>query len=433
MDAQTEKESPSPHPCVVSNGKEREIPENDETCAQCSDHAIGPQSPSFPPFVVSDDKGCDHGRYKCNEKSSPNGVCHSEQNCAKENEDRLVPSSGHAIGPQSPSLPPFVISDDKGCEHGRHKSTSLVSGDEGIRMLIQESKLIPNFAANAEGEVLPDWMWIDNSKPADGRTPYACKVCNCLVQYNKKRIEMHAKGRKHKTNYANFFEVCKQQTLDLANFLKDSFQLELIVLTKENVSIVEKTQAFLERDRRRLLCVASVIKFAKISGLCFFSEKVCVCLDRTLLGDLKGLTMLKSLLEGPVPKACADCWEIMMVIYDHYGIKCHNMVDMYGDDSEEVTPVANIDIHRTISVSAARLRKSIVDSIDAKCGNGLTFAKTPDAVLKHLCSLNRVMYEVYKEVDETNFESAFGSVKPGKPNKYGTKKEYAIECLEYSS
>ena len=96
-------------------------------------------------------------------------------------------------------------------------------------------------------------------------------------------------------------------------------------------------------------------------------------------------------------------WELMLVLYHRYGIRCQDVADLDQrsiDHAGVDVPRCNSKLHQQVAIDAAESYE-LLESAELKL---LNVYKTPASVLDHLCTLNLDMYAVYREVREKNLE-----------------------------
>ena len=76
--------------------------------------------------------------------------------------------------------------------------------------------------------------------------------------------------------------------------------------------------------------VGFYIHYGKLLGLSLASERVCINIDTVLHNRslIKGCLELRSLFEGSCNMIGADCWELMLILFDLYRYESENMIDI---------------------------------------------------------------------------------------------------------
>ena len=242
-------------------------------------------------------------------------------------------------------------------------------------------------------------MRYDPSK-VDGLAKYQCIVCNRPVRNDKKRVEEHANGRKHIHNMKIRGNLCYKTFELVATFIKENFNLQLCMYTKENIHMLVVALRSINVCKDSIISVGFASENGYIRCLCLVCNGICMSIDRTMLENphiMNEVVLLKEVFEGACIVGSRDMWELLLILYHRYGIRCQNVADLYQrsiDHAGVDIPRCNSKLHRQVAIDAAESYE-LLQSVELKL---LNVSKTPARVLRHLCSQNLHMYAAYREV-----------------------------------
>ena len=233
-----------------------------------------------------------------------------------------------------------------------------------------------------------------------------CIVCDRPVGNHEDRIEEHVRGKKHIHYMRLNVNLCYQTYNSLVTLVKDIYNLELRVHTKQNMHILPVTLRGINVVDDPIISVAFLVENGCLNCLSLVWNGICINFDRTILEDHNNVTMvveLKKVFEGPCKVGGRNMWELMLVLFHQYGIRCQGVADLdYGSivHAGVDVPRCNSKIHLQVAKDAADSYE-LVESFESKL---LSFGTTPTPVLRHLCEYNLHMYAIYREIRETTLE-----------------------------
>ena len=291
-----------------------------------------------------------------------------------------------------------------------HLALATASGS-GLCLVVQpklEKKRcmhIPEFDPKKNFLEMPIWLRYDPTK-RDGFAQYTCIVCDRPVGNRKQRIEEHARGRKHIHNMRLKVNLCYQTYDSLVTFVKERYKLESHMFTNQNIPMLAATLREMNVVNDRIVSVGFVVENGCVLCLSLVSNGISINIDRTIWKDhkiVKNVVGLKELFEGPRKLGGRNIWELMLVLFHQYGIRCEGMADLQEGSIDHAgvdVPWCNSTIHLEVVQEAAESYE-LINSTDLKL---LNFGKTPSRVLHHICEYNFYLYSVYREICETTME-----------------------------
>ena len=258
---------------------------------------------------------------------------------------------------------------------------------------------IPEFDPQKNYVSMPKWMRYDPSK-VDKLAKYICIVCNRPVGNHPKKVEEHAKGRKHVHNMKNRGNLCYKTYEFVATFLKEKWNLELRMYTKENIQMLAVVLRSINVCKDSIISVGFAAENGHIVCLCLVWNGISLNIDRTMWENpniMNEVVELKEVFEGACIVVGRNMWELMLVLFHRYGIRCQDVADLDEgsiDNAGVAIPRCNYKLHQQVAVDAAESYE-LIEPMQLKL---LNVSRTPARVLHHLCRQNLHMYAVYREV-----------------------------------
>ena len=286
--------------------------------------------------------------------------------------------------------------------------------------------VIPEFDALNDFALMPKWMTFDPTQQIRSEK-YSCKLCE--VRVPPKDAEEHVKGRKHYNRLCRFplRSLDSFQTLSIS--IAENQKRELRLYTHENISMMSDGLEALTTGKEETVSVGFVIDDGHLICLSFATDKICMNIDRSILRQtdtLKNMVEFKDIFEGQCNVKCVNMWELVLVLYHRYGIRCIS-VDLEDGETQDAgvdVPLENVKLHMQVTTEAVKCYDLVDD-----CQKKQISCKTiPEVVLKHICTLNEHMYGIYREVRVTDLKVVWRDrpvVENGKICK--------IKCEEYPS
>ena len=264
---------------------------------------------------------------------------------------------------------------------------------------------IPEFDPQRKNKEMPNWMRFDPSVK-DGAKKYRCIICDVRLGSTTQHAKEHESGKKHKNKLYKQSYRLHETVLNLTTLVRQRFDLDLRMITSENISMMPVLMRSMALTKGDIVSVGFVIEDGHIRCLCLVTKTLCVNIDRTVLVEadkLRCMNEFKEVFEGECVIGGIQLWELVLVLYHRYGIRCRSSVDVdngsgYGAGVD--LPLDNYKVHTQVALEAA----GCYDLIDGSEKKLRDFHKTPDIVLDHICTLNLHMYGMYREVRRTNLE-----------------------------
>ena len=287
--------------------------------------------------------------------------------------------------------------------------------ENGVSNANEESTAVPNikpmqipeFDPQKNYATMPKWMSYDPSK-VDGHAKYICIVCNKPVGNDQERVEEHAKGKKHIHYMKNRGNLCYQTYEFVATSLKEEYNLELCMFTKENNHMLSAALRSMTECKDSIISVGFASKNGFILCLCFVWNGICMNIDRTILDNrqiMNKVVELKKIFESACTVGGKNMWELILLLFRRYGIRCQDVADVDQrsiDHAGVDVPRCNSKLHQQVAIDAAESYE-FLESVELKL---LNVSKIPARVLHHLYRQNLDMYAVYREIREANLEVA---------------------------
>ena len=262
---------------------------------------------------------------------------------------------------------------------------------------------IPEFDPNNNFTVMPNWMRYNPT--LHGPKRYSCIICECEVAPCE--TEKHRTGKRHKRTLSKRGSLHIKRTEALTTELRTSFHRELQLFTEYNTSSLEGALELLTSHDGAIVSVAFIVQDAEIICLSLVTSTVCMNIDRTIFKQpdkLKTISSFKDLFESSTIVFGGDMWELTLLLYHWYNIRCNAFRDVQefsiehaGDD----IPISNFEVHRNVALKAIQC----FDDMHASKTNLLSVFSLPNLVLNHISKLNMKMYSIYREVREEDLDA----------------------------
>ena len=264
---------------------------------------------------------------------------------------------------------------------------------------------IPEFDPMRKNTKMPNWMRYD---PCSQDGKYRCIVCDVGVAGTSepKYAEEHERGRKHQNKLYNMSYRVLQTVQNLTTLVRQRFNLQLRLFTSENILMMPDDLRSIVLTKDDIVSVGFVIEDGHLHCLCLVTKNFCVNIDRTVLeqaNKIRSMVEFKEVFEGDCITGGVQMWELVLVLYHQYGIRCRALVDVddgSGNGVGEDLPLDNFKLHTQMALKAAGCY-DLIDGSEKKLRN---FDLTPDRVLQHICKFNLQLYGMYREVRGTNLD-----------------------------
>ena len=131
-----------------------------------------------------------------------------------------------------------------------------------------------------------------------------------------------------------------------------------MMLTMDNVSAMGETLELLSLDDGAIVSVGFLVEDGRILCLSLVTATVCVNIDRTIMKQgklLKTMTSFKELFQGSTILFVGDMWELTLLLYHRYQIRCNAFRDVEEFSTEgagDAVPISNFEVHRSVANKA---------------------------------------------------------------------------------
>ena len=264
---------------------------------------------------------------------------------------------------------------------------------------------IPEFDPMRKNTKMPNWMRYD---PCSQDGKYRCIVCDVGVAGTSepKYAEEHERGKKHQNKLYNMSYRVLQTVQNLTTLVRQRFDLQLRLFTSDNILMMPDDLRSIVLTKDDIVSVGFVIEDGHLHCLCLVTKNFCVNIDRTVLeqaNKIRSMVEFKEVFEGDCITGGVQMWELVLVLYHQYGIRCRALVDVddgSGNGVGEDLILDNFKLHTQMALKAAGCY-DLIDGSEKKLRN---FDLTPDRVLQHICKFNLQLYGMYREVRGTNLD-----------------------------
>ena len=310
-----------------------------------------------------------------------------------------------------------------------------VASVEPVKQPIMESKdsyvpvYIPELDPVNDFRKLPSWMRYDPTNKVTVER-YRCIFCKCVVP--RCDAEEHANGKKHIKMSYKFASRSLASFNSLATLL-NTYKRQLRLFSSDNRARMAESLQSLMTSEDQAISVGFVIDYGHLACLSLVTKNVCLNIDRTILSQadiIRKMVVFREIFESSCTVGGGNMWELMMVLYHCYGIRCNAVADMDAfatEDAGEELSLSNAKVHKDAATKAVEC----YDSVIACKTNLLSIKSISIPMLKHICLLNMQMYSIYAETRKTILEVKWSN---GFFEKDGTVcKECKVTCDEYNS